>query len=139
VLHILNADRAQFHVAPLNLLKIQTYGTHSCVGSHGHSQAMAETDSLWHSRASKPNASFPHNICVAYTTVGENIGESQSGDEVGDLTTINDMMMQEPHSHAVCASTINHACNILNGQFHHVGIGVVFSNGTTWLTEDFTN
>ena len=49
------------------------------------------------------------------------------------------MMMIEPHSRAVCASTINHACNILTPRFHHVGIGLYVANGTTWLTEDFVN
>jgi hypothetical protein len=47
------------------------------------------------------------------------------------------MMMSEPHSASVCASQDNHACNILNPHFKRVGIGLLDSGPTVWLTEDF--
>lgn len=60
-----------------------------------------------------------------------------TGGEVQDLHTMDQLMMGEPHSRHVCATTVNHACNILNPRFHRVGIGLYLSGGTTWLTEDF--
>jgi len=39
----------------------------------------------------------------------------------------------------VTGCTGNHACNILNPDYHTVGIGIDYVNNTTWLTEDFTN
>jgi uncharacterized protein YkwD len=139
IVGLLNHERAQVGLTPLTLQTRQSLGTSSCVGSVGHSQAMAKTGIIWHINSRQPRASFPNNICVQYRSVGENVGEANTGDETQDLATINNLMMGEPHNRTTCASTINHACNIMNQSFHHVGIGLVYANGTTWLTEDFTN
>jgi uncharacterized protein YkwD len=139
MLKILNADRAQYGLAKLTLKPSQSVGKATCVGSYGHSQAMAKSGAIWHVNAQYPRASFPNSICVHFMHAGENVGESSSGNADGDLKTLEAMMMAEPHSKSACASTVNHACNILNPEFHQVGIGVYYANGATWLTEDFTN
>jgi uncharacterized protein YkwD len=136
MLSILNKDRAANGVAPLTLNLTQTNGTASCVGSLGHSTAMQQSGSIWHTNASYPAASFPTDICVAYTRAGENVGEANYGNELTDLQQLDSMMMSEPHSPGC---TGNHACNILYPSFHQVGIGVIYVNNATWLTEDFTN
>lgn len=100
---------------------------------------MAGTGGIWHNSTSKPAASFPKNICVPYGRVGENVGEASTGDEMQDVLMLQGAMMGEPHSRHICASTVNHACNILNVAFRHVGIGLYNVAGTTWLTEDFTD
>ena len=61
------------------------------------------------------------------------------GNELTDLQQLDSMMMGEPHDASTCSSQVNHACNIINPNFHQVGIGIVNLNNQTWLTEDFTN
>jgi uncharacterized protein YkwD len=139
MLKILNADRTQYGLPKLTLKPSQSVGKASCVGSYGHSLAMAKSGAIWHINAKFPRASFPNSICVHFMHAGENVGESASGNADGDMKTLDSMMMAEPHSKSACASTVNHACNILNPQFHQVGIGVYYANGAAWLTEDFTN
>jgi len=139
LLTILNRERHAVGLAPLTLTMTQSNGHAACVGSLGHSQAMAQTGAIWHINARDPKASFPRNICMSYSTAGENVGMSASGNEMRDLRLLNKLMMSEPHSASACASEANHACNILNPLFHRVGIGIYQSGTTTWLTEDFLN
>ncbi|HEX6507354.1 MAG TPA: hypothetical protein VF221_06960, partial [Chloroflexota bacterium] len=123
MLKIINADRAQNGLAPLTLKTSQSTGKGSCVGSYGHSIAMAQSGAIWHINPKYPRASFPHSICVRFMHAGENVGESASGNFQDDLHQLDSMMMSEPHGRTACASTVNHACNILNPAFHQVGIG----------------
>jgi uncharacterized protein YkwD len=139
MLSILNRTRMQYHLAPLRLKKVQTDGKRGCAGSMGHSSAMAQTGSIWHTNSHYPKASFPNNICLRYTAAGENVGQSSDGNLAQDLQAMHGLMMSEPHSKSVCATTVDHACNILSPSFRQVGIGIYVSNGTTWLTEDFVN
>ena len=138
-LKLINLERALHGLPKVSLKPAQTIGTASCVGSYGHSLAMAKSGAIWHVNAQFPRASFPRSICVRFMHAGENVGESASGNVTSDLQTLMDLMMSEPHSKSDCASNVNHACNILNPAFRHVGIGVYYSEGATWLTEDFTN
>jgi hypothetical protein len=84
---------------------------------------------------------FPADICVSWFTAGENVGEAnfpQGG--LYDLQWLDQAMMAETSPPKVPGCVGSHACNIINPSFHQVGIGVYLgSNGTTWLTEDFTN
>lgn len=137
VLAILNRDRRHAGVAPLSLIVRQSIGAAGCVGSYGHSTAMARSGVIWHVNVQFPRASFPRNICVSYGNAGENVGSAASGNTTADLQTLDLAMMAEPHSAGQCAALANHACNILNAGYHKVGIGVYVSGGTTWLTEDF--
>jgi uncharacterized protein YkwD len=139
MLAIINRDRAEHGLRRLTLLKRQSVGTWRCVGSYRHSVAMAESSALWHVNPKYPRASFPRSICEKYMHTGENVGESESGDALNDLKVVENLMMSEPHGKRLCAAEANHACNILNPLFHHVGIGIYYSLGITWITEDFVN
>lgn len=133
---MMNQSRAQAGVAPLSLNQTQSMGTSSCVGSIGHSQAMANSGAIWHDNASYPSASFPNNICVHTFLEGENVAQCAMGDELQGLQCDHNLMMQEPHDPAYCQTYDNHACNIINSSFHSVGIGIVVTGNTVWLTED---
>jgi hypothetical protein len=98
---------------------------------------MAQTGGIWHTNVRYPRQSFPRNICIHYVYTGENVGEAFTGDESQDVLLLDRLMMKEPHTAATCASTVNHACNILDPHFRAVGIGLLVRNGATWLTEDF--
>jgi hypothetical protein len=100
---------------------------------------MARSGFIWHINPHYPRASFPNNICVRYTSVGENVGVASTGAVLQDLRTLDQEMMSEPHTRSICAATVNHACNILTPGFRHVGIGIYEAQAYTWLTEDFTN
>ena len=134
VLAMLNTDRANNGVSTqLTLSNTETTGTSTCVGSYGHSVHMSSVGTISHDQ-------FPADICISYTTAGENVGEANYGNELTDLQQIDSAMMAETHSSTYCATNNNHACNIINPNFHNVGIGVYHdSAGNTWLTEDFTN
>lgn len=132
MLNQLNSDRSAAGVAPLTLNSTETNGTSSCVGSYGHSVHMSQVGSISHDQ-------FPGDICISYSTAGENVGESSSSNEWSDLQSLDNQMMAESHTASTCSTTNNHACNIINPAFHQVGIGIYYVNNTTWLTEDFTN
>ena len=138
VLAIINHDRAQHNLSSLTLETHQSVGTRSCVGSYGHSVAMAKSNAIWHVNPRYPRASFPKSICVPFMHAGENVGESASGNVHDDFRTLDAMMMAEPHDRQTCATAVSHACNILNPAFKRVGIGVRYIGSVTWLTEDFT-
>ncbi len=136
-LRLINLDRARNGLNPLAFTRRQSDGGNGCPGSYGHSSAMALSGSIWHVNRRFPRASFPHNICVMYRSAGENVGESSTGNVSDDLQTLDRLMMSEPHTATACAASYNHACNILNPIFRHVGIGIYLKGGVTWLTEDF--
>ena len=139
-LNMINATRAQYGVQPLTLNMTQSLGTSTCPGSYGHSTAMAATGQIWHQNSNYPAASFPANICVAYSSAGENVGEWGSSTELSEIQSIFDLMMSEQHDAAYCATYDNHACNIISSRFSRVGIGLYYSgSGTTWYTTDFIN
>lgn len=137
MLDILNSTRAQYGLGPLSLDLTQSNGTATCAGSLGHSEAMQQSGSIWHVNPNYPQASFPNNFCVRYYSAGENVGMMSSGNEMNDLIGINNLMMNEPHDPSYCATYVNHACTIISTKYSRVGIGIVYINGTTWLTEDF--
>ena len=139
VLVILNRDRAEAGLSPLTIKEHQSAGIGACVGSYGHSVAMARSNAIWHVNARYPRASFPKSICVPFVHAGENVGESGSGNVHTDLRALNTLMMSEPHSRQTCATVVNHACNILDPAVRQVGIGVHYTTNATWLTEDFTS
>lgn len=142
-MNLINDSRAKYsaqyglNLRPLGLNAIQSAGTGSCVGSIGHSQAMAESGFIWHTNPNYPAASFPNNLCDAQgiSAAAENVGVFSSGDELKDLQGIHALMMSESWSPG-CVG--NHICSILSAQYTQVGIGIYQSGGSTWLTEDFT-
>ena len=136
-LRLLNRDRARVDVPPLSLMPLQSRGTGGCVGSYGHSEAMAASGFVWHSNPSYLRASFPQNICVAARIDGQNAGMFRGKSVAADLKALDAMMMHEAHSRSTCMASVNHACNILDPAFRRVGIGIYVADGATWLTEDF--
>ena len=139
LLRTINHDRALYGFLPVRLAIVQSQGTGSCVGSYGHSSAMALTLHILHTNRLFPWASFPRNVCTHFSVAGENVGESNSGSEQEDLETLNRAMMSEPYGPKYCGHGESHVCIILCPCFHRVGIGIYQAHGATWLTEDFTN
>jgi hypothetical protein len=138
---ILNNTRAQYGLPPLSLDPTQSSGTSTCVGSIGHSEAMAASGQIWHVNPAYPAASFPTNNCyyghLNSPPVGQNVGMMGSGNEMSDLVGINNLMMSEQHDATYCTQYQNHACAILSQVYTRVGLGIYYSGGATWLTEDF--
>lgn len=146
MLNLINQERATYAAAqgiqmgPLRLNLVQSYGTGACVGSVGHSTAMANSGAIWHTDPNNPSsaASFPNNLCSGFSAAGENVGRWQEAQSESDaLTQIHLAMMQEQHDPATCAQVTSHACNILSNKYSQVGIGIVQQAGYVWLTEDF--
>jgi hypothetical protein len=137
VLRLLARDRAQVGLPPLIRAAVESRGRGVCVGSYGHSLAMAASGYVWDTNPSYFRASFPNNICVRSRYSGQNSGGYHGGSLAHDLKALNAMMMGEPHDAATCASSTNHACDIMDPAFRYVGVGVYRAHGSTWLTEDF--
>jgi uncharacterized protein YkwD len=138
VLQIINHHRASVGVAPLQLDMTMSNGTSGCAGSIGHSEAMAASGTIWHVNSQYPQNSFPNGVCAgSYRMLGQNVGVWGGGDVASAVQSIDNLMMQEPHDPATCASQTNHACSIINPAFTRLGVGVYASGGTAWLTTDF--
>lgn len=135
-LNLINQTRAENGLGPMTLNMTQSTGTGNCVGSIGHSTAMQQSGTIWHTNASYPQASFSADICVFYHSAGENVGE-WSGNELTAIQAIHNTMMNEQHDPAYCSVYDNHACNILSPVFTQVGIGLVYVGNTVWYTTDF--
>jgi len=58
---------------------------------------------------------------TGWTSIGENVGYGSSVDQV----------------HQSFMGSSGHRANILKASYSHVGIGVVASGGTAWVTLDF--
>lgn len=129
VLNLLNAERAAVGVNPLSLSWPQSRGIGDCVGARGHSIHMAKVGHISHDQ-------FPEDLCLSYTTAGENVGAANYGQKWSDLVATHQLMMSEPHDPGTCAQASNHACSVINRSFDTVGIGVWrAADGTTFLTE----
>ena len=82
-----------------------------------HSVEMAQQGSIWHgSFVSQGNLKG-----LNASSLGENVGMG------GDVASLDDAFMNSPH----------HRENILDPAFNQVGIGVIVSGGTVFVTEDF--
>jgi uncharacterized protein YkwD len=82
-----------------------------------HSVEMAQQGTIWHgSFVSQGN--LP---ALNASSLGENVGMG------GDVASIQDALMNSPH----------HLENIMDPAFNQVGIGVIVSGGTVYVTEDF--
>lgn len=129
LLQVINADRARLHARPLALDKRQS----TC--SQRHSKHMAVMGDISHDQ-------FPSDVCVPYTMAAENVG-SESGDPQTAVLDLNTQMMNEgPCPHKNCPgdeyATHGHYMNLVNPAYTHVGIGIVVTGTTVWLTENFT-
>jgi uncharacterized protein YkwD len=107
---LVNNSRRHHGVKPLNL----------CWGvsrdAWDHSKRMARRHSVFHT-------TDLWSVVRRYrpSTWGENVGMA------GTLKRMERMFM----------GSAPHRVNILNGRFHHIGVGAVRSNGRVWVTLDF--
>jgi uncharacterized protein YkwD len=121
LLSLINTSRAGGGLPPYNFSQTQSNGTGSCIGSIGHSEHMAQTGTLAHDQ-------FPADICLTFSSAGENICE-WPGDEATAIANCHQAMMAEGPSGG-------HYQNIMNPRFTTIGLGLVEYNGVLWLTED---
>ena len=126
VLTLLNAHRTQTGAAPLALSPALTSGArqHSCDMYQHHLLSHASSDGT--SPLARIQASG-----LAFHTWGENIGTGSGEGLIGGVSANDAVMIAEP---VVCC---DHAWNILNAAHTQVGIGIIYINGTEWMTEDF--
>ncbi|MFF7633159.1 CAP domain-containing protein [Kitasatospora sp. NPDC008050] len=134
VLAVINQARAAQGAAPLQMLA----GLQTSADAHNHT--MSAGCGLEHQCPGEPAFGDRENAAgVQWTTAGENIGD---GGPVADTTTAianmavgltNSMLAEQPPNDG-------HRRNILNPDFHHIGIELLRdSSGTVWMTQDFAN
>ena len=129
LLDLINAGRKKHGVKPLTLSLKES----RC--SAAHSRSMAAAGQLSHG--------LPGDLCVTYTTAGENIGYNPGYPATALITMNNEMWAEGPCPTSCPAGSSEwaahgHYLNLVDKDFKTIGIGVMYSNGNTWLTEDFT-
>lgn len=122
LLNLINGSRAGAGLPPYTFSAVQSAGTANCVGSYGHSVHMEQVGQISHDQ-------FPQDICIPWSAAGENVGEA-SGSESTAIQVLHQQMMSEGPSGG-------HYQNIMSTTFTTIGIGLYYSGGTLWLTEDF--
>jgi uncharacterized protein YkwD len=122
LLNLINGSRASAGLPPYTLNAVQSAGTATCVGSYGHSVHMAQVGEISHDQ-------FPQDICIPWSAAGENVGEA-GGNESAAIQTLHQLMMSEGPGGG-------HYQNIMSTTFTTVGLGLYYTGGTLWLTEDF--
>jgi uncharacterized protein YkwD len=122
LLSLINGSRAGAGLSPLTFSAVQSAGTASCVGSYGHSVHMEQVGQISHDQ-------FPQDICVPWSSAGENVGWA-SGSESAAIQILHQYMMNEGPSGG-------HYRNIMSPTYTTVGIGLYYTGGILWLTEDF--
>lgn len=126
----INADRAMRHVPALSLDKRQS----AC--SLRHSAHMAAAGVISHDQ-------FPADICVKYLSAGENVGQGVGDPTSAVLQLHRQMMAEGPCPHNPCTNAEfavhGHYLNLVSRSFRHIGIGIVVTGNTVWLTENFTS
>ena len=122
LLNLINGSRASAGLPSYTFSAVQSAGTAGCVGSYGHSVHMAQVGQISHDQ-------FPQDICIPWSAAGENVGEA-SGSESVAIQTLHRLMMSEGPGGG-------HYQNIMSTTFTTVGIGLYYTGGTLWLTEDF--
>ncbi len=127
LLSLLNSHRQAAGVAPLN------FNAALANEARAHSCDMALHHLISHTGS---NGSSPfqriHAAGINYRSAGENIGTASGFGLLGGIKLNDNAMMAEP------LTQYDHHWNIINAGYNQVGIGIYFSNGTEWLTEDFT-
>lgn len=132
LLMLINGDRQAHHRAPLLLDMTQTLGTartvghRRCVGTRGHTRAMAKSGHIWHRKKRYPHASYPHNICQRGRYSAENV-DVASGNEWVAVQTI------EHHS----MRARKQRDRLLSSHFTHIGLDLERRGPRVFVTEDF--
>src|SRR5439155_13687927 len=108
---LINQSRAAAGARPLQVLS-------SLVSiARDHSVEMANTNSIWHTQ------NLADKFPPEWISLGENVGR-------GSNTTVDGL-------HQAFMNSTSHRDNILNGNFNYVGIGVLMSGSTMYVTEEF--
>lgn len=86
---------------------------------------------------------FPSDVCTPHAWAGENVGVVGGNPLTGAAALEQEMMAEGPCPHAGCPygefEQHGHYINLISRRFTRVGIGVYFSGGEVWITEDFTD
>jgi len=134
VLALINQARAQAG------LPAYTVSAGLQASSGRHNQLMASGCGLSHQCPGEPSLGSRETAAgVSWTAAGENIGEG--GPVAGTTTGITqmalaltqDMLNEKPPADG-------HRQNLLSSTFTHIGIAIYRgSDGTVWMTQDFSN
>jgi len=132
LLMLINGDRHAHHRAPLLLDMTQTLGSagtpghRRCVGTRGHTRAMAKSGRIWHKDKHHPHASYPHDICRRGRHMAENV-DAASGNEWAAVQTIEQHSMQARKQRD----------RLLSRHFTHIGLDLERRGLRVFVTEDF--
>ncbi len=134
VLALINQARADQGLPPLT----RTAGLDKSAA--GHTSVMASTCGLSHQCPGEPGLGARETAAgVLWTSAGENIGDggpvADSNDAIASMALglTKSMLAERPPGDG-------HRRNILSSGFHHIGISVYRdSNGTVWMTQDFSD
>jgi uncharacterized protein YkwD len=134
VLETINQARAQAGLPPLTL----SAGLNQSAAAH--TQVMMSGCGLSHQCPGEADLGARETAAgVNWNSAGENIGEggpvSNTAAAIADMAVglTNSMLAEKPPNDG-------HRKNILSSSFKHIGISVVRdSNGTVWMTQDFSN
>lgn len=122
LLDLVNGARSQQGLAPYTFSAAESQGNGGCPGSYGHSVHMAQEGYISHDQ-------FPQDICLSYRAAGENVGMGSGSEDSAIRQIHNEMMAEGPGG--------GHYENIMSSTYATIGIGLYYSGGTLWLTEDF--
>jgi hypothetical protein len=134
LLGLINRGRIEQAKSPLIFDSRQSRGFHAfgsaarCVGSRGHSKAMARSGRLWRRNRAFPRASFPHDICGASRHPGE-VVTAASGTEWAALKRAATHLLSRGRSNAATR-------RLLAGRFHRAGVGIAHRNRRYFITVD---
>ena len=122
MLRLINADRAGAKLPPLRL------GRRLASTAEAHSLDMARRDYFAHNT---PNGVSPYDRMdragIQFREAGENLGYASGASLPRMLSLIENAMMHSPE----------HRDNLLRTTFSRVGIGIVVTGDTVYVTEDF--
>lgn len=132
---LIDKDRVRASRTPLTLDLGQTYGVlgeganRGCVGSQGHSKAMAKTGRTWHSDRHHKRASFPRDICGDAHGAGENVARA-SGTEWAAIRAVEASILKEGPG----GKRYKH---LFSERYRRIGVGIARRGTTYYVTEDF--
>lgn len=134
VLALINQARAQAGLPAYTILSgLQ-------VSSAGHNRLMADGCGLSHQCPGEPALGDRETAAgVHWTAAGENIGEGGAvADTTAAITQMADALTQDMLNEK--PPDDGHRLNLLSSTFTHAGIAIYrSSDGTVWMTQDFSN
>lgn len=127
---LINGDRQTHGRAALVYDHVQSHGVPSihCVGSEGHSRAMASTGRIWHVDRNHPHAGYPVDICITTSASAENVAIASGNNEWVALSQL---------EARIVGARGKDRRRLLSKRFRHVGIGIMQRGNQYYVTEDF--